>query len=440
VIKLKVQLQLPLLYMAERESWFWHKKWTLPKLHVHVSCNGKPVGGPFAAKGPSPGGEPPVYAVITAGTLRDGSDGIGLYDQGLGGECQRRLMLGQTTFSSLLFKHTSFNCDSRPFHLVVTVLAPASHPLAIAALASGEALAPADSSPAGGGGAQPEQMVALACMCSSPIIVDARKRTKGERPDADASDVRLVLRQRSSMPQQPKPSVLLPFAGLGGGGPIGSAQGQQMWLPPQPQFASQAPASTAQLQPLQQQQFYTHVLPPHTNAAKPPAQLGVVVAAPIRVFSAVPEPIGEVVEACGDALIELQDTFVVSRLLGKNVFGYEPTELVGRSILGIFHPDDHESFVQTARALLAMAAGSLGLGLDLPPQSVRVMHRVFVRREGQTFELMVDSIITAKRPDRMGAEAGLIMSSRCALPFPDDGGAAFRVFPVGGPNQGRQGR
>ena len=98
---------------------------------MHVSCNGKPVGGPFAAKGPSPGGEPPVYAVITAGTLRDGSDGIGLYDQGLGGECQRRLMLGQTTFSSLLFKHTSFNCDSRPFHLVVTVLAPASHPLAV---------------------------------------------------------------------------------------------------------------------------------------------------------------------------------------------------------------------------------------------------------------------------------------------------------------------
>ena len=121
-------------------------------------CNGKPVGGPYAKSGPSPGGEPPVYVVVSAGTLRDGSDGIGLYDRGLGGvtaaansspssnthpgpgpspgpdpnpgECQRRLMLGQTTFSSLLFKHTSFNCDSRPFHLVVTVLAPSHHPLA----------------------------------------------------------------------------------------------------------------------------------------------------------------------------------------------------------------------------------------------------------------------------------------------------------------------
>ena len=39
-------------------------------------------------------------------------------------------MAGETTFSSLLFRHTSFNCGNRPFHLVVTVLAPAHHPLA----------------------------------------------------------------------------------------------------------------------------------------------------------------------------------------------------------------------------------------------------------------------------------------------------------------------
>ena len=133
VVKLQVQLQLPLLFWAERRRWMWHKKWTLPKLHVHVSCDGKPVGGGWAAAGPIPGGEPPVYAVVSAGTLRDGSDGIGgsLYDQGLGGDCQRRLVAGETTFSSLLFRHTSFNCGNRPFHLVVTVLAPASHPLAV---------------------------------------------------------------------------------------------------------------------------------------------------------------------------------------------------------------------------------------------------------------------------------------------------------------------
>ena len=131
---MKVQLQLPLLFWPERARWMWHKKWTLPKLHVQVTSNGKPVGGGWAAAGPIPGGEPPVYVVVSAGTLCDGSDGVSgsLTDQGLGGgENQRRLVAGETTFSSLLFKHTSFNCGSRPFHLVVTVLAPADHPLAV---------------------------------------------------------------------------------------------------------------------------------------------------------------------------------------------------------------------------------------------------------------------------------------------------------------------
>ena len=89
-VQLQVQLQLPLLYWAERRRWMWHKKWTLPKLHVLVSCDGKPVGGGYMFPG-----EPPVYAVVSAGTLRDGSEGEGgsLHDQGLGGECQRRLTL-----------------------------------------------------------------------------------------------------------------------------------------------------------------------------------------------------------------------------------------------------------------------------------------------------------------------------------------------------------
>ena len=107
-VQLQVQLQLPLLYWAEHSRWMWHKKWTLPKLRVVVSCDGKPVGGRSHM---FPGDEPPVYAVVSAGTLRDGSEGEGgtLHDQGLNGECQRRLVAGATTFSSLLFRHTSFN-------------------------------------------------------------------------------------------------------------------------------------------------------------------------------------------------------------------------------------------------------------------------------------------------------------------------------------------
>ena len=95
----------------------------------------------------------------------------------------------------------------------------------------------------------------------------------------------------------------------------------------------------------------------------------------------------------------LQDTFTVELLRGKNAFGYEPSELEGKSILSILHPADHRAFAQTAGALLAMAVGVAGV--DAPPQSVRVLHRVFFRRHGQTnSEVMVDSIITAKRPDR----------------------------------------
>ena len=33
--------QVPLLYWAERRQWMWHKKWTLPKLHVRVTCDGR---------------------------------------------------------------------------------------------------------------------------------------------------------------------------------------------------------------------------------------------------------------------------------------------------------------------------------------------------------------------------------------------------------------
>ena len=136
-----MRLLLPLLYSAERRTWLWHKKWRLPKLQVHASCNGNPVGvGLWAANGHNLGGEPPVFVVVSAGTLRDVSNGLGLYDQGLSGDCQKRLIVGEATFSSLLFRSTSSKCAFRPFHMVVAVLAPRHHPIATAAL--GEVIPP----------------------------------------------------------------------------------------------------------------------------------------------------------------------------------------------------------------------------------------------------------------------------------------------------------
>ena len=74
----------------------------------------------------------------------------------------------------------------------------------IAALA-GEVANPSEQ--VGGGGTLPTQMVALACMCSSPIIVDARKRTKHERPDLNNSDVRLVQRQQRNLASVAQPCM-----------------------------------------------------------------------------------------------------------------------------------------------------------------------------------------------------------------------------------------
>ena len=70
-------------------------------------------------------------------------------------------------------------------------------------------------------------------------------------------------------------------------------------------------------------------------------------------------------------------TMAVLTMTGKTAFGYAPAELEGKSILGILHPADHKPFVQTAHALLAT---SLAAGGETPPQSVRVLHRVFFRQ------------------------------------------------------------
>mmetsp|Transcript_30676 Transcript_30676/g.96792 ORF Transcript_30676/g.96792 Transcript_30676/m.96792 type:complete len:380 (-) Transcript_30676:33-1172(-) len=147
-----VALQTPLLYWNERARWMWHKKWCLPRIFVGVS-------EPLDAGG-SLGGTP-LVAMVSCGTLRAGHEE--LHDQGLAGECTQRLNRTsgaqlEASFSSLLLQHTSFNCGNRPFHLFVTIAAHGPH------------------------GLQP-----LTCVSSPPIHVDARKRTKGERPEARAA-------------------------------------------------------------------------------------------------------------------------------------------------------------------------------------------------------------------------------------------------------------
>ena len=427
VVQLGVQLQLPLLYWAEHNRWMWHKKWTLPKLRVLVSCDGKPVGGRSHM---FPGNEPPVYAVVSAGTLRDGSDEEGnkLYDQGLTGECQRKLVAGEATFSSLLFRHTSFNCSNRPFHLVVAVHAPAHHPLAVAALRRGEATLMPNT--AADGAPSQQQMVSLACSCSSPIIVDARKRTKGERPEADASDVRLVQRQRGTLahPQKltlpPQPSMQQGQLSMQQDGHGAQGQGWQPSSGVQPQggWSSHAAAQGQISVP---------------GAAKPEAKSAAAQVAAAQAAAAATLAVGAqgdapIFEACGDAVLELGDRFVVTRLLGRTAFGYGPPELVGASVMSIVHPSDHQPFMQTMLALLAMAAGTGKAAAA--PQAVRTLHRVFFKHSA-TAEVQVDSIITAVRSTQESVPPKLIMASRCALPpvsFQQDDGK-FRVFPAGVP-------
>ena len=160
-------------------------------------------------------------------------------------------------------------------------------------------------------------------------------------------------------------------------------------------------------------------------------------AAAVAAAQALESEVG-IFDACGDAVLELGDGFVVRRLLGRTAFGYDPAEIVNTSVLAILHAQDHQPFLQTAQALLAMAGSSPNA--EAAPQAVRALHRVFYKRSG-TAEVMVDSIITAKPPAREGLPPTLIISSRNALPTTGgdaDGHPAFRVFPVGPSNRSPQ--
>lgn len=335
--QLDVALQPPLLYWKERRRWMWHKKWCLPRVRVRLK---QPIPSTTVPVGHA------LHVMISAGTIRDGH--AGLADEGLVGTCQLPLEGGEVVFSSLLFKHTSFNCGNRPFHLVVTLLAlvpdlaiPTSH-----------------------------KLIGVACYCSSPIHVDARKRTKGERPEASEDDVRLMQRQRGNAP----------FATATAGAP-GSA------------------------------------------AVAGVAEAGSPAAATMLAL----------VQAMGCTVLELRADLLVLSVLSTSALGYRPQELVGSSLLNVLHPEEHSALVQTTQALMAMAAGAAGSAQIGATSAVRAVHRARMRNsDGHIESVVIDSTISAIGSGP-GQPHQLLLSMRYATPPVGPDSAIFRVFPANAP-------
>ena len=181
--RITAELTPNLLYWNERRCWMWHKKWCLPRIHVRVE---RTDGLPLSATDK-------LSVIVSAGTTRQGEgmgDAPGLYDQGLGGDCQRVVVDGTATFSSLFFQHTSYNCGKRPFHLALTLLWQVPNVVSDGGAAAAAAAAAGQPPP-------PGAMLAAATVLSDEIYVDARKRTHAERPDAAEDDVRLAQRARN---------------------------------------------------------------------------------------------------------------------------------------------------------------------------------------------------------------------------------------------------
>lgn len=238
-----------LLYWAERKQWTWHKKWALPAITVRIQrgSNGVTSDG---APVPNIASDSTLYVLVSTGTvLEEGSE---LCDQGLTGECQRMIALRphgatEVSFMRLTFQRTSFNCGGRPFHLVITILeapggvppalpscsAEAPSPAAVegaertavvevdaeaeaeaeveaeteAETKAGKEAAPCASVASGAvpssaecnSIAQRSPLKPLLCIRSQPIHVDARKRSKSERPQAADDDIRFIHRVRGSV-------------------------------------------------------------------------------------------------------------------------------------------------------------------------------------------------------------------------------------------------
>ena len=413
------ELSPPLLYWADRRQWMWHKKWALPTLTVRVSRDHGP-GGPPARMADAPS----LYIMVTAGTLRDAEPV--LRDQGLGGVCQRALVLPpnqavEVSFTRLVFQQTSFNCGNRPFRLVVSILSAPPN--------EGQAL------PEGKKEGEGKSLIPLACYCSCSVHVDARKRSKGERPEAKDDDVRLVQRQRpgpeteKSQGQHSQQQQGPHYHQQGQQGQHGQAHSQQQGQHNQPRGG-----------PQQQQQgggLSGWLANFGWGGGSGGSSQG---GGPSHPSTAVP-PNPALMDATGDAFLEVRADGVIVNFLSSTVFGYAPSELLGRSILTVCHPDDHAALLQTLQALLVLHAG--GSDNAHLPRSVRVIHRVVVglgkgsdraglggQRRPET--IAADTILTMTRS---ALAAGMkpqtiIMCSRCALPIAADptSGFSFQVL------------
>ena len=183
-------------------------------------------------------------------------------------------------------------------------------------------------------------MVALATALSNPIHVDARKRTKVERPDAAEDDVRLAQRSRNAPARAPAPARALQPAAAAAANTAGGGLGRWAVL----------------------------------------------------------------FDATGDALLELLPDLTVCRSFTTTSYGYPASALSGESILRLIHPEERPALQQTAQALLAMAlggGGSAGPAAGAPGRfAVRVQHRVLFCAAvpgGAHQAISVDSLVLCSR-------------------------------------------
>ena len=289
-------------------------------------------------------------------------------------------------------------------------------------------------------------------MCSCPVHVDARKRSKGERPDAKDDDVRLAQRQRPSQQAQQQQQSQ-------------SQQQQQLSQQQQQQQQQQLIQQLLQQREQQQQQRAPQSLGGGgglvgwlgqltgmgggggANVGGGSAGGGHCGNAGGALARQAPIP-SLLMDAAGDSFVEVRPDGVIVRMLSSHAFGYTPAQLLGRSFLSVCHKDDHAGLLQTLQALLLMASarssageGPSAGGADAtvpphqPPRAVRVAHRVLLglgAQRRQPESIAADSIISLASPAEGGAPPQtLLVCSRSALPASGDTANpfSFRVVP-----------